>query len=90
MTGMVKEKRKKSLDVYFGGIATAPILERRVKLADRLDNLHTLDEWKQERIAKYLDETRTYVLPIAQFTESTHWLKELERECERISRLITT
>jgi (p)ppGpp synthase/HD superfamily hydrolase len=43
-----------------------------VKLADRIDNLRTLEHenrWPNEKCAKYIVETERYILPIARTNE---------------------
>ncbi|KKS37735.1 MAG: hypothetical protein A3G49_05740 [Candidatus Sungbacteria bacterium RIFCSPLOWO2_12_FULL_41_11] len=68
-TGAVKEKKKKNLDDYFRKIFESAVFIRRVKLADRLDNLRSMDIWPEKRKQKYLLETEKYILPIALATD---------------------
>jgi len=68
-TGTVVEKNKKSNEEYFSIIANAPVYIRRVKIADRFDNLNDMETWTNERIARYLDETERYIIPIVQATD---------------------
>lgn len=64
-------KKKKSLELYFREIACADRMVRRVKCADRIDNLCTMNAvWLPERKAKYIAETQTYLIPIAEITDS--------------------
>ncbi|OGZ97145.1 MAG: hypothetical protein A3I44_05085 [Candidatus Sungbacteria bacterium RIFCSPLOWO2_02_FULL_51_17] len=74
--GAIIKKRKKSAEEYWGGIREAPVWVRRVKLADRLDNLRSMHVWQDARKQKYLLETETYILPIARMTD--------ERFCQDI------
>lgn len=75
-TGVVQKKRK-SDEEYFRGIRDASTMIRRIKLADRLDNIKSMQEWDKERRQKYIIETETYILPIARTTDK-ELLKELE------------
>lgn len=68
-TGAVKEKIKKPLDEYYRVIAEAPVWNRRIKLADRLDNLRSMDVWPEKRRQKYFAETEKYILPMALVTD---------------------
>ena len=84
-------KEQKSDGAYFAGIATAKRWIRLVKLADRLDNLQTidLDYWNRKRIARYIKETETLILPIAKET-SADFTEALGRECMRLQDLLRT
>lgn len=64
-TGAVKEKIKKNLDEYYQKIAESPVWIRRIKFADRLDNLRSMNVWPEKRKQKYIAETEKYILPIA-------------------------
>lgn len=74
-TGAVKEKIKKPLDEYYRLIAEAPVWVRRIKLADRLDNLRSMDVWSHKRQQKYILETEKYILPIALTTDMRFYNK---------------
>ena len=80
-TGAVKEKIKKVKSAYFASIAADSMLVKRVKIADRLDNIRTMGVWPGERIKKYLLETEKYVLPIAQATD-WFYFRELQSLCK--------
>ena len=62
------EKRKVDLENYFRQIISDTLLIRRVKLADRLHNLRSIDVQPKERKLKKVRETRKYILPIAATT----------------------
>lgn len=82
-TGQIIERSKKPLDEYWRFIATAPPLDRAVKLADRHHNLLTIDIWEPARQLKYCAETRTFAIPIA--NETDWWLAEqLEKQVRDI------
>ncbi|MBI3274245.1 MAG: HD domain-containing protein [Candidatus Colwellbacteria bacterium] len=88
-TGSVLEKKKKTNEKYFSLIAKAPLYVRRVKLADRLDNLRGMETWTNERILRYCDETEEYILPIARncdeffYRELTKNIAHLELTTQR-------
>lgn len=83
-TGTVLEKKKKTDEEYFSLIAQAPAYVRRVKLADRLDNLQDMETWTHERILHYLHETEKYIIPIAEKTDE-FFLNELTKEIIRLT-----
>ena len=64
-------KKKKSLDRYFLHISRADRTIRRVKCADRIHNLSTMHSttWSEERKIRYIAETQTYIMPIAEVTD---------------------
>ena len=82
-TGAVAKKIKKDLDDYYNAIANAPLSIRRVKLADRLDNLRSMDVWPEKRKQKYIAETEKYILPIALATDNK-FFEELNNECVKV------
>jgi len=50
---------------YWQVLRQAPLAIRRVKAADRVDNLRSCVRWSREKLArKYLDETPREVLPL--------------------------
>lgn len=59
---------KVDLHKYFQRIASAWLSVRLVKVADRIDNVADMRGWKEERVRRYLQETETYVIPIAEST----------------------
>ena len=65
---------------YFESIRQNSVLVRRVKLADRLHNLLTLDFCKPEKRVRKIEETREYVLPIAQETDA-RFFKAIKDKC---------
>lgn len=81
-TGFVKEKKKKNPAEYFNAIMKADRTVRRVKLADRLDNLHDMNVWPEDRQKKYVAKTKKYILPIARLTD-----EKLAEEIEKTLRL---
>lgn len=79
-TGKIKEKIRISDSKYYRGISSATPLIRRVKLADRLDNVRDLNVRPPRRRREYILETKKYILPIARATD-LRFLKALERKC---------
>lgn len=81
-TGAVKEKIKKDPETYWQTIAKAPMWVRRIKLADRLDNISAMVVWPEKRQRKYIIETEKYILPIARATDP--WFAEVIRKtCDK-------
>jgi GTP diphosphokinase / guanosine-3',5'-bis(diphosphate) 3'-diphosphatase len=80
-TGAIKEKTKKDTDEYWQIIAKSPAWIRRVKLADRMDNINDMDVWSKERQWKYIAETKKYILPIARATDF-RFTEALQTKCE--------
>ena len=78
----VVSRRKKDIGDYFADITAAPMFVRRVKCADRLDNLRTMRKWTAERRQKYILETREFILPLAHSTDA-QLAAEMEEECAR-------
>lgn len=76
----VISRRKKDIDDYFFGISKAPEFVRRVKCADRLDNLQSMGVWPAERKKKYILETERYILPLTHNT-SAMLAACIEAEC---------
>lgn len=67
---------------YYQMIGNADAQIRRVKCADRIDNLRSLDQSPEPgKKDRYRSETRTHVLPIAQATD-----KRLADEIDRLSK----
>lgn len=54
---------------YFEAIRKSSLLVRRVKLADRLNNLQTLKFSPPAKQTRKIKETRDYILPIAEETD---------------------
>jgi len=72
---------------YFNAVRHSPVLTRRVKLADRLHNLLTLDFCTPEKQVRKLKETREYILPIAQETD-IRFYKTIKSKCDYWERKI--
>lgn len=84
VTGEVRGRTKKELAAYFKGIANAPIVVRRGKILDRLDNMSDMRAFSYARRTKYLRETRRHIVPIAK-TIDANLAKELEALCRDVS-----
>ena len=82
----VASRRKKDINDYFLGIAAGPAFMRRVKCADRLDNLRTMRVWTADRRNKYIVETELYVVPIARDTDA-QLAREIDEECRKHTEL---
>jgi len=74
VTGQILGRYRKTDPEYFGELARAEAEDRLVKLADRLQNMGTMDPWDKERRIKYATETKEWILPIADATDS--WFAE--------------
>lgn len=62
-------KTSQDLKKYFNSIKHASLLIKRVKLADRLNNMETLEFCTKEKQLRKIKETRDYILPIAEETD---------------------
>lgn len=62
-TGLTKEQ-------YYSNLSQASESVRLIKCADRLDNIRDMKTWNEKRRAKYLAETREYVIPLAEKTNA--------------------
>jgi (p)ppGpp synthase/HD superfamily hydrolase len=63
---------KAAKDRYYSGIAAEESLAWAIKFADRIHNLRSLTCWQHKRQLKYLVETETYILPLAErYAEET-------------------
>ena len=81
----VVKKSKKGDTEYFDAIRNAPKGIRRIKLADRLDNLRSMKgAWTRERQQRYITETEKYILPIARATD-TELMRRLEKELNSLN-----
>ncbi|MCS6884021.1 MAG: HD domain-containing protein [Acidobacteriota bacterium] len=80
--------KQMQLDSYYKALLAAPEKTRKVKLADRLDNIReallTSDVAFQRR---YLAETVSYYLPMALATDS-YLYSQIKDACERLSLLL--
>jgi len=68
-TGQLRDRTNKPLHEYYRAITEACEEVRLVKLADRLNNLGSMGGRSKEWQAKYLLETREYLIPIAEMTD---------------------
>lgn len=86
--GQVVEYQIKETKTYFSLIAAAPKNVQAVKCADRLHNLMTCEHWKEERKRRYIEETKTYLFPLAREINSElanalmHEINKRERELD--------
>ena len=78
VTGQLMGRYRKPLEVYFAELKQAVVEDRLVKLADRLHNMSTMDAWTKEHRMAYATETKEWLLPIADATDS--WFAERLRE----------
>lgn len=69
VTGQTIGRYKKTPEVYFNELFEASQEDRLVKLADRYQNMSTMDIWVPDRRTKYAMETRDHILPIAEITD---------------------
>ena len=74
-------KTQENIKAYYDGIRKSSKLIRRVKLADRLHNLLTLEFCKPEKRIRKIKETREYILPIAEETDK-RFLKAIKTKCD--------
>lgn len=79
-------KTPESKKAYFDSIRRGSVLIRRVKLADRLHNLLTLEFVKPEKRIRKIKETREYILPIAKETDLL-FFKAIKRTCDKGGRV---
>lgn len=78
-------KKAESKKEYFDSIGSSSSLVRRVKLADRLHNLMTLEFVKPEKRARKIQETREFILPIAEKTDARFY-KAIKNKCDHWAR----
>jgi len=71
LTGDARKAAKTARDNrYYHHIAAADATTRRVKCADRIDNLRGVERSPEKgKAARYADETRTHLLPVAKATD---------------------
>lgn len=74
-------KKAENKKEYFDSIGKSNLLIKRVKLADRLHNLLTLEFCKPEKRARKIKETRDYILPIAKETD-LRFFKAIKGRCD--------
>ncbi len=79
------EKTSEDKEEYFDSIRQSSVLVRRVKLADRLNNMETLMFCGKEKQIRKIKETRKYILPIAEETNKK-FHDAIKRLCDRIEK----
>ena len=73
---------------YWSVLAKAPLSVRRVKAADRIDNLRSCVRWQRPRLAaKYLLETPVFVLPL--IADDAHLYSQLCAELANVRAAYT-
>ncbi len=70
---------------YFDSIGKSSMMVRRVKLADRLNNMETLEFCTKDKQVRKIKETRENILPIAQKTDPRFY-KAIKSLCDKIER----
>lgn len=66
-----EEERAQKLATYYRRIEQASVVSKLVKLCDRLDSVREAPEWLElDRQKRYLEETKTIYIPIAEETDS--------------------
>jgi len=63
--GMVEKIRKDTAD-YYATISKSDAHIRKIKISDRSDNLQDISAWSEDRKFAYFEETKRYILPIAE------------------------
>ena len=86
LTGDARKAAKTARDNrYYHHIGEGDPTTRRVKCADRLDNLRGVGKSPEKgKAARYAAETRTHLLPIAKATDK-HLAKQIEELCAKLS-----
>lgn len=70
---------------YYHHIAAADVTTRRVKCADRIDNLRDVSKSPEKgKAARYAAETRTHLLPIAKATDK-YLATQVDELCEKLA-----
>lgn len=84
LTGDARKAAKTARDNrYYHHIGAADVVTRRVKCADRLDNLRGVGASPEKgKAQRYAEETRTHLLPIAKATDK-HLAHEIEALCAK-------
>lgn len=87
LTGEARHAAKVARDNrYYHLIAAADVTTRRVKCADRLDNLRSLPGSPEEgKKTRYASETRAHLLPIARTTDP-FYAKEIDRLSKELAK----
>lgn len=79
------EKTQEDKKEYFNLIRHSSNLTKRVKLADRLNNLETLQFCTKEKQLRKIKETRDYVLPIAQEADK-RFFTAIKKLCDKVEK----
>jgi len=74
-------KTAESKKEYFDSIKQSSVLVRRVKLADRLHNVLTLEFCEPEKRIRKIKETREYILTIAADTDM-RFFRAIKNKCD--------
>lgn len=75
ITGQIHDRIKKPAEKYFEAIAAADAETQLVKVADRLHNVLSMQSWTEERRQRYVQETKEYLLPLAEKVDSWFFRK---------------
>lgn len=78
-------KTSQDLKKYFNSIKHASLLVKRVKLADRLNNMETFQFCTKEKQLRKIKETRNYILPIAANTDPRFY-KAIKGWCDKVEK----
>jgi (p)ppGpp synthase/HD superfamily hydrolase len=63
---------------YVSGVQQSDFVTRAVKVLDRLNNLAAVQQRDPERRRRYLEETRTYYLSLAESVDQSLWAQMLD------------
>lgn len=94
LTGCVTGYVKKTLDEYFEELMRSPEEVRAIKCCDRLHNLRTIGSRSAQKKREQIDETRKYILPLADATnraiaEAIRFeIARIEAELASISQIV--
>jgi GTP diphosphokinase / guanosine-3',5'-bis(diphosphate) 3'-diphosphatase len=88
ISGQIIARAKKNIEEYFREIREAAFGVRVIKLADRLDNMTTIAPFDPERKRRYLDETDTYVLPLARMT-CPRYLEAIQAQTRIVEQILS-
>jgi GTP diphosphokinase / guanosine-3',5'-bis(diphosphate) 3'-diphosphatase len=86
LTGDARKAAKTARDNrYYHHIADADATTRRVKCADRIDNLRGVGRSPEKgKAARYAAETRTHLLPIAKATDK-YLASQIDELCDKLA-----
>src|SRR3989344_9353246 len=79
------DKTSEDKKEYFDLIRQGSLLMKRVKLADRLNNMETLQFCTKEKQLRKIKETRDYILPIAEETDKRFFVA-IKKLCEKTEK----